>query len=195
MNDVNYNQRRQNRIRRHLRIRLGIVQIIYKPLLNILFLPIFVSTVFIWMKRDEVLYLFDVPQVLFPIYRYTILITCVLLPVIFTLALVEAIGSVTARRDEDNLQNAFSKQELRNGSPILMSKKRIKDSNVIRREFYSNIPMRIWLERQEDIADSMNVYFVEKISYGRNANGKRIVMLTMQGRKAPSREILYDDEL
>lgn len=195
MKDANYNQRRQNRIKRYLRIRLGISQMIYQPLFNILFLPIIMGTVFIWVKKDAVLCLFNVPQILFPIYKYSVLLLIILLPVIFILSMIETIGNVTARKDEANLQNAFNEQELRNGFPILMNKKHIKGSNVIMREFYSNIPMRTWLERQGDIADAMNVHFVEELCYGGKSNGKRIVMYTARGRKITQRGKLYDEEL
>lgn len=195
MNDATYNQRRQNRTRRYLRIRLGILQMIYRPLLNALFLPIAVGTIFLWVKRNVIFSVFDVPQVLFPIYKYSVLLLMILLPVIFILAMIEAIGNVTASKDEADLQNAFNMQDLRNGCPILMRKKHIKGSNVIMREFFSNIPMRTWLERQEDIADAMNVHFVEELCYGGKSNGKRIVMYTAKGRKATSRGTLYDEEL
>ena len=110
-------------------------------------------------------------------------------------SVIIGIANVLAQKDEAALQNAFNPQELRNGCPILISKKQIKGSRVTRREFYSNIPMRIWVERQEDIADAMNIHFVEKLQYGANGNGKRIVMYTVAGRKSISKKELYDDEL
>lgn len=195
MNNVDYIQWRQNSRKQWLRIRLGVLQMIYKPLFNLSLLPIIAGTIFLWVKKDIVFTLFDVPQILFPIYKYSVLLIMVLLPVIFILAMIETIGNVTSRKDEADLQNAFNKQELRNGCPILMNKKRIKGSDVLMREFYSNIPMRTWLERQEDIADSMNVHFVEPLRYGGKSNGRRIVMYTAPGRENASREDLYDDEL
>lgn len=195
MNDIDYIHRRENGRKQRLRIRLGILQMIYKPLLSLLLLPIIVGTIFLWIKKDIAFSVFDVPQMLFPIYKYSVLLIEVLLPIILIFAVIEIIGNVTARKDEADLQNAFNKQELRNGCPILMNKRRIKGSNVIMREFYSNIPMRTWLERQEDIADAMNVHFVEELCYGGKSNGKRIVMYTAQGRKITSRGTLYDEEL
>jgi hypothetical protein len=85
----------------------------------------------------------------------------------------------TGRKDEADLQEAFEKNELRNGCPILINKKRIKGSDVIMREFYTEIPEKIWDKRKNEIADSMNIHYVKKdkpFSHGEKANGRRIVM-------------------
>lgn len=189
-----YIQQRKNRKHQYLRLRLGILQMIHKPLLNLFYLPIIAGTVFLWIKKDIAFSLFDVPQILLPLYRYTIMIIAVLIPIICIFTFIDAIGELTARKDEAKLYVAFNAQELRNGCPILMNKKRIK-GNVTMREFYSDIPMKIWIERQEDIADAMNIHFVEKLRYGGKSDGKRIMMITAQGRKTAPRSNLYDDEL
>lgn len=194
MKNIDYIEQRRNRKKLRLILRLGILQMIHKPLLNFLLLPIIAGTVFIWIKKDIVCTLFDVPQILFPIYKYSILILAVLLPLLFLLAVIETIGNISARKDEADLHEAFDSQELRNGCPVLMDKKRIKGSNVTMREFYSNIPMKTWIERQEEIADSMNVHFVEKLRYGGKSDGKRIVMYTAKGRETTVRGKLYDEE-
>lgn len=174
-------------------MRLGILQTIHTPLLNLCFVPIVAGTVFLWMKKDKAFSLFDVPQILLPIYRYIIMIIAVLIPIICIVALIDVIGEFTARKDEAKLYVAFNSQELRNGCPILMDKKRMK-SNVTMREFYSDISMNSWIEKQEEIADAMNCHFVEKLRYGGKADGKRIVMVTAKGRKNISRGNLYDEE-
>ena len=144
-------------------MRLGILQTIHTPLLNLCFVPIVAGTVFLWMKKDK------------------------------AFSLIDVIGEFTARKDEAKLYVAFNSQELRNGCPILMDKKRMK-SNVTMREFYSDISMNSWIEKQEEIADAMNCHFVEKLRYGGKADGKRIVMVTAKGRKNISRGNLYDEE-
>ncbi len=195
MNNVDYIQRRQNSRKQWLRIRLGVLQMIYKPLFHLFLLPIIAGTIFLWVKKDIAFTLFDVPQILFPIYKYSVLLIMVLLPVIFTLAVIEAIGNMTAKKDEQNLAEAFDNHDLRNGCPILMNKKRIKGSNVTMREFYSSgIPMKVWVEKQENIADVMNVHFVEPFRYGGKSNGRRIVIYTAPGRETVLKGILYDDE-
>lgn len=112
--------------------------------------------------------------------------------------LLETIGTLTARKDEGNLTLALKEQDLRNGVPLLIKKKKIKGTDVTVREFYSNIPFHTWIESKEAIADSMNVHFVEPaIEYGgkKKNNGKRIVIYTAKGRKPVKRGELYDEEL
>lgn len=119
-----------------------------------------------------------------------------LIPALLILALLERIGELTARRDEAKLMVAFSANDLRNGCPILISKKKAKGTDVTVREFYSNIPYDVWIEKKEAVADAMNVHFVEEIQYGgkNNNNGKRIVIKTAKGRKPADRGVLYDEE-
>lgn len=190
-----YILKRGNRQRLFLRFYFGVSQMTQKPLLNMFLSPIIIGTVFLWLKKDAVYALFDVPHFLFPIYHYTILALLVLLPLICIFFVIIGIANVLAQKDEANVQNAFNPQELRNGCPILMSKKRIKGSNVTMREFYSSsIPMKVWVKKQEDIADSMNVHFVESLRYGGKSNGRRIVMYTAPGRETILKGIMYDDE-
>ncbi len=190
------NSQRRNRIRQWLIIRLGFLQIIHMPILNILFVPIVILAVAIWKVKERMFALIDIPKILLPIYIFSFNFFAVVLPILILLFLLEAVGNLTARKDEQDLAEAFDSHDLRNGCPILMNKKRIKGSNVIMREFYSSsIPMKVWIEKQEDIADSMNVHFVEPLRYGGKSNGRRIVMYTASGRENVSREDLYDDEL
>ncbi|MDF2521750.1 MAG: hypothetical protein K0R84_2378 [Clostridia bacterium] len=194
MDSIQYIEQRRNRTKQRLIIRLGVLQMIHKPLLNILLMPIAVLTVLIWKEKDRLFMIIEVPQVLFPIYKYSIGIIAAIIPMLIILALIDFVGNATARKDECDLQEAFDSQDLRNGCPILMNKKRIKGSDVTIREFYSSIPLKTWVERQEDIPDSMNVPFVEKLKYGGKSNGKRIVMYTATEREATARGKLYDDE-
>ncbi len=189
------NQRR-NRVKQRLRIRLGILQMIHMPILNTLLVPIVILEVAIWKVKDKVFAMIDIPQILFPICKFSINFLTIMIPILVLCFLLEMIGNLIARKDEQDLAEAFDSHDLRNGCPILMNKKRIKGSNVIMREFYSSsIPMKVWIEKQEDIADSMNVHFVEPLRYGGKSNGRRIVMYTASGRENASRGNLYDDEL
>ena len=54
--------------------------------------------------------------------------------------------------------------------------------------------MNLWVERQEEIADAMNIHFVQNFRYGGKSNGNRIVMYSAEGREASSRGVLYDEE-
>lgn len=192
-----YRKRRRNRIQRWYRVRLGAIQMINKPVLNIVLLPVIIFSIIIWGKQDLLLVLFKVSDFWMPIYRYMSIILVILFPIISILAIFDTIGNITARKDEADLQEAFEKNELRNGCPILINKKRIKGSDVIMREFYTEIPEKIWDKRKNEIADSMNIHYVKKdkpFSHGEKANGRRIVMYSGEGREDPERGEIYDEQ-
>lgn len=194
MSKLNYRQKRRNRRKEFYRIRLGILQMLYKPYLFILVFPIILLTIYICINRSFILELFNVPEMLLEIYKYSFYVLIFLLPSIFILGIFELIGYMTARDDEASLEEVFSGQEQRNGYPILINKKRIKKTNAIMRIFYTEIPMRIWVERQEEIQDLMNVRFVEKIKHA-DAHGRKIMLVTVSGRESNITGDLYDDEL
>ena len=188
-------KQRRTRMKLWLRVRLGVLQMIHMPILNILLAPLAVFIVILWKVKDSILSMFEVPKILFPIWKYSICFIVIIFSIFAILFLLESVGNRTAEKDEMDLEEAFDKRDLRNGCPILINKKRVKNSDVIMREFYSSIPMRVWVEKQDNIADSMNIHFVEPLRYGgKNLNGRRIVMYTASGRKPAPRGILYDDE-
>lgn len=189
-----YLTQRRNRLLQYFRLRLGVIQLIYKPLLNVLLIPIIILFVILWKEKEKIISLFDVPEILFSAFHFSVSFMAVLIPLLLFLLILETIGKLTARKDEVALLIAFSPKDLRNGCPILMSKKRLKETNVIRREYYSDIPLQIWEEKKNAIADAMSSRFVEQIQYGGRSNGKRIVIYTSSGRKAENRETLYDEE-
>lgn len=189
-----YLTQRRNRLLQYFRLRLGVLQLINKPFLNVLLIPIIILFVILWKEKEKIISLFDVPEILFSAFHFSVSFMAVLIPFLLFLLILETIGKLTARKDEVALLIAFEPKELRNGwCPILISKKKQKGS-VIRREYYSDIPLYVWEEKKNAIADAMNICFVEEIQYGGRANGKRIVIYTSSGRKAENRETLYDEE-
>lgn len=187
---------RRNRLLQYFRLRLGVLQLIDKPFLNVLLIPIIILFVILWKEKEKIISLFDVPEILFSVFHFSVYFMAIMIPLLLLLFILESIGKLTARKDEVALLIAFEPQELRNGCPILINKKRQKGTRVIRREYYSDIPLHIWEKRKNAIADAMNIRFVvEELQYGgRRANGKRIVIYTSSGRKAENRETLYDEE-
>lgn len=137
---------------------------------------------------------FDIPMIILPVYAVTVKALGVMIPLILARGLIDAIGTLTARKDEALIQMVFKEQELRNGSPILIYKRKDKKTGVTIREWYSPIPMNLWVERQEVIADAMNIHFVQNFRYGGRSNGNRFVMYSAEGREATSRGVLYDDD-
>ena len=164
------------------------------PLLNILLLPIIILTLIIWVNMDYAFTVFDVPKIILPIYTVTIKAFGVLIPLLWVWGMIDVIGTIIARKDEALMQMAFNEKELRNGSPILMYKCKDKKTGFAIREWYSPIPMKLWVEHQEEIADAMNIHFVQNFRYGGKSNGSRIVMYYAEGREATARGVLYDEE-
>lgn len=197
MENNHYFITQKNRRKQLLRIRLGFFQFVHKPILNLLWLFVVAFIVVITILKNEILEITNIPPIIKPIFNITINLFVFFIPALLILALLERIGELTARRDEAKLMIAFSAKDLRNGCPILISKRKAKDTeDVTVREFYSNIPYDAWIEKKEAVADAMNVHFVEEIQYGgkNNNNGKRIVIKTAKGRKPADRGILYDEE-
>lgn len=196
MENNTYNIRRKNQIKQLMRLKLGFNQFIHKPILNLLWLLVCFVTAIIIVLKNELTEIINIPPLIEPVFNIALNVFVFLAPIIMTFAILEYIGELTARRDENKLMVAFSAKDLRNGCPILISKKKVKGTDVTVREFYSNIPYDIWIEKKGAIADALNANFAEEIQYGGkgNNNGKIIVINTAKGRKPTDRGILYDDE-
>lgn len=196
VNKINnqYIQQKWNRKRNFYHWKLGVLQMIQFPLLNILLLPIIILTIIVWVKMDYAFTILDVPKIILPLYFVIIKALGVVTPILLAWGLIDVIGSIIARKDEALVQMAFKEKELRNGSPILRRKQKDKQTGVTVREWYSPIPMNLWIEHQEEIADAMNIHFVENFRYGGKSNGSRIVMHSAEGRETTARGVLYDEE-
>ncbi len=192
--NAQYIQNRHNRMRNSGHLRLAVGQIKQYPFLLILTIPIIALTIIIWAKMDLAFTVFDIPMIILPVYAVTVKAFGVMIPLILAWGLIDAIGTLTARKDEALIQMAFKEKKLRNGSPILIYKRKDKKTGVTIREWYSPIPMNLWVERQEVIADAMNIHFVQNFRYGGRSNGNRFVMYSAEGREATSRGVLYDDD-
>lgn len=196
MENNTYNIRRKNQIKQLMRLKLGFNQLIHKPILNLLWLLVCFVTAIIIVLKNELTEIINIPQIIEPVFNIALNVFVFLIPIIMILAILEYIGELTARKDENKLMVAFSSKDLRNGCPILINKRKIKGTDVTVREFYSNISLSVWIDNKNTIADALNSTFVEEIEYGGkgNNNGKIIVIKTAKGRKPIDRGVLYDDE-
>lgn len=196
MENNTYNIKRKNQIKQLMRLKLGFNQLIHKPIFNLLWLFVGLFIAIIVVLKNKVIEVIIIPKLIEPVFNIALNVFVFLIPIIMILAILEYIGELTAHKDENKLMVAFSAKDLRNGCPILISKRKIRGTDVTVREFYSNIPYDVWIEKKEAIADAMNVHFVEEIQYGGkdNNNGKIIVIKTAKGRKPIDRGVLYDDE-
>lgn len=160
-------QDRYKQKKQRLRIRLGFLQLIHKPFYNLIWIVIVTASLLTaWGRKTAVDYLAHdnvIPSMLHPVFYWLVTVTAVILPILFVLSMVEWIGERTARRSESSLVIAFDAKHLIHKCPVLMDIYRIKGTGVTVREFYSLIPYKDWIEKQDAIADAMNVHFVEEI--------------------------------
>ena len=197
-NQINnkYVQNKWNRKRNTCHWKLAISRMLQSPLLFIFVLPIVVLAIFIWLKMELVIMAFNVPEIILPVYTISVRLIGVLIPLLLVWGLIDVIGTLTARKDEANIQMAFKEGELRNGSPILMYKRKDKKTGITVREWYTHIPMKLWVERQEDIEEAINISFTEKLRYGGNSDSNRIVMYSKKGRGTLINDSpIYDKDL
>ncbi len=197
-NEINnqYIQQKWNRRRNFCHWKLGIMQMIQLPLLNILLLPIIILTLIIWVNMDYAFVVFDVPKIILPIYTIIIKAFGVLIPLLLVWGMIDVIGTIIAQKDEVLMQMAFNEKELRNGSPILMYKSKDKTRGYIRRVWYSPIPLKIWIECQDRIEHQMMESIIKELDYDDRAKDNRIVMISVKGMKRVKEEKpVLDNEL
>ena len=135
--------------KRYFRIRLGILQLIHKPLLNLFFIvPVLVFILLIHWKSQVLTA--KIPDFFLALITFLLELSSVFIPLSLIIVIIALIGVLSAINDEANIEIAFSHDELRNGCPILINKKIIKGTDVTEREFFSNIPLRIWNKKIEE---------------------------------------------
>lgn len=194
--DNKYNAERYNRKKNFSHWGLTFQQMKINPILVVMFLPIVAVTIGIWVKMDFLLAFIEVPKIISPIYEITVNAFGVIIPVILAWGVIEVIGSLTARKDEQSIRMAFDEKELRNGSPILMYKSKDKTRGYISRVWYSPIPLDIWIERQDRVQHQMKETIIKELDYDERAKDNRIVMISVKGMKCVKEETPFlDSEL
>lgn len=191
-----YMKQKYNRKKAWYRFYIGFMQIIHKPLLNLIWIPVFLLFSFFLYCKDIVIKQADAPRIITFTFALALKIILIAILVLSILYIVEQIGELTARKDEACLILAFDAKHLRFGYPILIQKKKINGTDITFREFYTTIPYQAWIDKKDAIADAMNVHFIEDIQYGgkNHADGNRIILITAKGRKKAKRGNLYDDD-
>lgn len=191
-----YVQEKRKRIKFLLRMKLGVQELVRRPMNLICILMIAILYVSVWRYKEEFFQFAFVPDILDSVFQYVISTLLIVVYILLVLCVIKNFGEMTARKDEAALVVAFTATQLRNGHPILISRKKVKGTDVIVREFYSAIPKSCWEKMKEEIADAMNVHFVNpEIEYGgkNRDNSNRIRIYTIAGRIAKDRGTLYDD--
>ena len=196
MNSKQYIQQMYNKRKTCYRLLLGLQQLRNYPVLNLIWIIIGVG--FVLLKKAEKVFVESINVL--PIYEKVFYVSMwlllILIPAICGLGAIYFIGCCFAIKDEADMTIVFcDKRDIKNQSPILVFKKKDKTTGVIKREFYTTIPMEQWQEKKETICDRMDIHLIGDISYGgrKKNKGNHIYFESAKGRKPKERGVLYDD--
>lgn len=196
MNNKEYNEQRHNRKKQQYRLELGFQQLWNYPILNFIWVLFAVGVVLLIKVKKKYIANMDV----YPMFE-TVFSTCmkaiiIIFPIICAIGLIQFIGFCFAIKDEADMEIVFGdKRDVKNQSPMLIFKKKDRKSGVIKREFYTTIPMERWQEKKEAICDRLDVHLIGDISYGgmKKNKGNHIYFESAKGRNPKERGVLYDD--
>ena len=194
-----YLKTKRQRIELLLRMYIGMQELFYHPYKNLPIVALVGVFAILWKYKEKIFHIPYLPVFFGAILQNVISVLLVVMLMLFVLVVIKQIGYTTAQHDEAMMILAFKPTDLRNGCyPLLISKRKIKGTDVIIREFYSKIPKHRWEEMQEEIADALNATFVKPyIEYGGKRKDKayRIVIYTIPNRRFKERGHLYDEEI
>ncbi len=196
MDNKQFNEQRYNRRKQLYHITLGFQQMIYYPVINLIWILFVIGIVFLIIGEKKLASSVLIYSVLAPVFNGCLKIIMIIFPVICAIGIIQFVGLLTAVRDEADLSIVFGdKRDVKNQPPILIYKKRDKKSGVIKREFYTTIPMERWQERKDAICDRMDIHIIGDITYGgkKKNKGHQIYFESAKGRNPIERGVLYDD--
>lgn len=196
MDHKQFNVQRYNRKKQQYRFALGIQQLCNYPILNLIWVLFAVGVIFLVMverKYSANIYVYPMFESIFSASMTAIII---IFPILCAIGIVQLIGFLFAIRDEADMDLVFGdKRDVKNQPPMLISKKKDRKSGVIKREFYTTIPMERWQEKKEAICDRLDVHLIGDITYGgrKKNKGNHIYFESAKGRNPEERGVLYDD--
>ena len=197
MSNYEYNEKRFNRKLHIYRFAFGLQQMKEHPFVNAMWLIFATGVVFlVWGKKQFVSGI-NAPVVIAPVFQWCMTAIVIIFPIICAIGLCQFIGYMFAKNDEADMCLVFgSKKDIINQPPILIYKKKDRESGVTKREFYTSIPMEKWKENKDAICDRLNIHLIGDISYGgRKHNiGNLICFKSAEGRIPVDRGVMYDDE-
>lgn len=196
MDNKTFNEQRHNRKKQRYRFALGFQQLLNYPILNLIWLLFAVGVVFLIIVEKKYIADMDVFPIFESIFSACMTIIIIVFPIICAIGIVQLIGFLFAIRDEADIELVFGdKHDVKNQPPMLIYKKKDRNSGVIKREFYTTIPMERWQEKKESICDRLDVHLIGDITYGgrKKNKGNHIYFESAKGRKSQERGVLYDD--
>ena len=186
MDNKEFNEQRHNRIQ----------QLWNYPLLNLIWGLLAGGVVLLIMTKSRYIASVEVYPMFETIFTVCVTAIIIIFPIICAIGIVQLVGFLFAIRDEADMEIVFGdKQDVKNQPPILISKKKDRKSGVIKREFYTTIPMERWQEKKEAICDRLDVHLIGDITYGgrKKDKGNHIYFESAKGRNPKERGVLYDD--
>ena len=174
-------EKRYNHIRQWLRIRLAVMVLFRKPVLNLLCLSIItITTVLVLHVKKIILYHLNVSGMLYSAYD------CVtnFLAILFLILLILGMLTFIAERSsmvEEYLWDIFAQKKLKY-YPILIDYYKEKDKTVFYK-FYSWIPYKVWLQKEGEFSTIFGGFVEMKYI------GKHKIIL-----KVTTKERIYDDK-
>ena len=196
MDNKKFNEQRHNRKKQQYRFTLGIQQLWNYPFLNFIWLLFAVGVVFLVIAKNKYIANINVYPMLEGVFFACITAIVIIFPILCAIGIIQLIDFLFAIRDEADMELVFGdKRDVKNQPPMLISKKRDRKSGVIKREFYTTIPMERWQEKKEAICDRLDVHLIGDITYGgrKKNKGNHIYFESAKGRNPKERGVLYDD--
>lgn len=191
-----YNQHRYNRKRQQYRFMLGIQQLINYPFLNLIWVLYAVGIVFLVIGEKKFVENVEVYPVIATIFSACMTVMIIVFSVMCAIGIIQLVGCCFAIKDEADIEIILDyRRDVKNKPPILIYKKKDRKTKVIKREFYTTIPMERWQERKDAICDRMDIHLIGDISYGgrKKNKGNHIFFASAKGRNPKERGVLYDD--
>jgi hypothetical protein len=196
MDNKQFNEHRHNRKKQQYRFSFGIQQLLNYPFMNLIWLVFAVGVMSLVMAEKKYIANIVVHPMFESIFSVCMTAVIIVFPIVCAIGIVQLIGFLFAIRDEADMELVFGdKRDVKNQPPVLISKKKDRKSGVVKREFYTTIPMERWQEKKEAICDRLDVHLIGDITYGgrKKNKGNHIYFESAKGRNPRERGVLYDD--
>ncbi len=191
-------QRRRNRTILRLRLWSGIREAITKPWKGISILLLCTAFMFLWNVRDTLVPFHSNISLLIAVWGYIITVLIPLLFLLFLVGLLLLLGTPFRAKAVESSLLQIGLANRYEHPPALISRKRIKGTNVCTFTFFSlGVGMEKWETHRAEIQDALNIHFVESIKYGdRNGSNRNIIVITAApGAETHREDVLYDNEI
>lgn len=196
MDNKKFNEQRYRRKKSTYRLWLGIQQFVNYPILNLFWVLYVIGYILLVIVEKKFIASMEVNSIFTTIFPFCMKAILIIVPIICAIGLIQFIGFCFAIKDEADMDIVFcDKRDVKNQPPMLIYKKKVRKSGVIKREFYTTIPMERWQEKKEAICDRMDIHLIGDITYGgrKKNKGNHIYFESAKGRNPKERGVLYDD--